>query len=219
MLPGLNRYSLIFTLITFSSLYSEIVTAAESVNLVGLFSGKAIVMIDGQNHVLSPGQQINGVTFIKVIGEDAVLDVDGKQQRYSMGSGVSLDFAAPEVTRKTLYSNQRGMFHTVGSINGQTVEFIVDTGATTVAMSDTQAEKLNIQYRLYGKETTASTASGIARAYLIKLKNVKVGDISQNNVQGVVIEGGYPSKVLLGMSFLNRIRVEKNGDTMILEAR
>jgi len=195
------------------------VFAADSVQVVGMFPGMVVVQIDGQQKILKQGVLTKGVKFVKAVGENVVLEIDGKQQTFRLGSTISTNFAAPKVTRKTIRANNRGMFHTTGSINGHVINFLVDTGATTVAMSSLHAKKLNIRYRLDGEETIASTASGRAKAYRVNLKTVKVGAIMQRNVIGLVIDGAYPREVLLGMSFLNRLKVEKTGDLMVLEAR
>lgn len=198
---------------------STSVFAVDSVQVVGMFPGKVVVQVDGEQKILKKGVLTNGVKFVKAAGENVVLEIDGKQETFRLGSTISTNFAAPKVTRKTIRANNRGMFHTTGSINGHVINFLVDTGATTVAMSSLQAKKLNIRYRLEGQETIASTASGRAKAYRVNLKTVKVGAIMQRNVIGLVIDGAYPREVLLGMSFLNRLKVEKTGDLMVLEAR
>ena len=152
-------------------------------------------------------------------GETAVLEVNGQRARYKMGGAISLQFNEPTTTSKQIYADQRGMFHTVGSINGYTVNFLVDTGATTIAMNANQARRLGLDFRLQGELTQAQTASGVARAYYLKLDIVKVGDISQRNVDALVIDGTHPREVLLGMSFLNRLKVEKQGNVLHLEHR
>ena len=193
--------------------------AVESLNVVGLFPGKVVLIIDGEQKIVKQGSEVSGVRYIRQEEDSVVLEINGIQSSYKLGSGVSLDFKSPDTIRKSIYADGRGMFKTIGSINGQTIRFLVDTGASTVAMSAVQAKKLNIRYRLEGKETTARTASGIAKAYLVKLDSVKVGEISQNNVTAMVIDGAFPKQVLLGMSFLSRLKVEKTGDVMVLESR
>jgi len=200
-------------------IYSVPINAAESIKVVGMFPGKVVVQIDGEHKILKQGVLTDGVRFVKVAGENIVLEVNGMQKAFRLGSDITTNFAAPKVIRKSIRANHRGMFHTTGSINGHVINFLVDTGATTVAMSSLQAKKLNIRYRLEGTETVASTASGRAKAYRVNLKTVKVGAITQRNVVGLVIDGAYPREVLLGMSFLNRLKVEKTGELMILEAR
>jgi len=209
-----NRYLILMLSLLISPAY-----AVETIYVVGLFPGKVVLMIDGEQKIIRQGSEVNGVRYIKPSNEDVVLEIDGIQKIYKMGMAISTSFKKPVVKRKTIYANKRGMFLSVGSINGQPIRFLVDTGATTVAMSSVHAKKLNIKYRLEGKQTTASTASGIAKAYRVNLKAVKVGEIEQKNVVGLVIDGGFPREILLGMSFLNRLKVEKSGAVMTLESR
>ena len=63
-----------------------------------------------------------------------------------------------------------------------------------------------------------STANGVVPAYRVKLDEVRLGDISLNNVDGVVTIGSQPI-VLLGMSFLNRMEMKRDGETMTLKKR
>jgi len=209
-----NRYLILLLLFVNTTVY-----AVDSLHVVGLFPGKVVLMIDGKQTIIRHGAESEGVRYIKPVGEDVVLEINGIQKVYKMGMAISTSFTAPEVKRKTIYANKRGMFLSIGSINGQSIRFLVDTGATTVAMSSIQAKKLNIKYRLEGTETTARTASGIAKAYRVNLKSVKVGGILQKNVVGLVIDGAFPKEILLGMSFLNRLKVEKTGGVMTLESR
>ncbi|MDH5518818.1 MAG: TIGR02281 family clan AA aspartic protease [Gammaproteobacteria bacterium] len=193
--------------------------AAESVQVVGMFPGKVVLLIDGQQYIIKQGQSAQGVSYIRPVANDVMLEINGERSNYKMGMAVSLDFKKSATQSKTIYADSRGMFQTTGTINGRAVRFLVDTGATAVAMSSEQAKKLNIRYRLTGKPTTTQTASGVAQAYVVKLKSVKVGDISQSDVLAVVIEGAYPTDALLGMSFLKQLKVEKSGNTMLLQTR
>ena len=121
--------------------------------------------------------------------------------------------------QEKLYANERGMFLTVGSINGQSVRFLVDTGATSVAMNKAQAKKLGVRYRIEGEPATASTASGFVRSYRVHLKSVTMGKIRRTNVEAMVIDGNHPGPILLGMSFLRGLKIDKSGDTLLLQQR
>ena len=211
--------SLLLKLVLLSVLLVSPVYAVDSIHVVGLFPGKVVLMIDGEQQIIKQGAEKLGVKYIKKSADSVVLEINGKQTHFKMGSSISLNFVKPDVTRKSIYADRRGMFKTTGSINGQSVQFLVDTGATTIAMSSIEAKRLNISYRLNGKQTTTRTASGIAKAYLVNLKVVKVGVIEQKNVKGIVIAGAFPKQVLLGMTFLNRLKVEKSGNVMVLESR
>lgn len=111
------------------------------------------------------------------------------------------------------------MFRTVGSINGYPVNFLVDTGASIVAMNSIQAKRLGIQYLLDGNPTMVSTAGGNVAAYNIRLKNVSVGQIKLQDIDAVIIEGAHPEDVLLGMSFLGRLNVKNENEVMMLETK
>ena len=63
------------------------------------------------------------------------------------------------------------------------------------------------------------TANATMTGYRISLDAVRVGDITLNNVEGIVLEGRYPEDALLGMSFLNRMQMRRDGDTLTLVRR
>ncbi len=112
------------------------------------------------------------------------------------------------------------MFLTVGTINGRTVRFLVDTGATTVAMNKSQAENNSVcDYRMKGERIVISTASGNVKGYRVRLKSVSLGKIKQRNVEAMVIDGDHPGPILLGMSFLGKLKVEKEGNAMTIRQR
>ena len=94
---------------------------------------------------------------------------------------------------------------------------MVDTGATSVSLSASEAQRLGINYR-NGRRAYARTANGVIGVYVVRLDHVKVGDITLNNVEATVSEG--PAHVaLLGMSFLNRMEMRRDGQTMTLTQR
>ncbi|MDA1107981.1 MAG: TIGR02281 family clan AA aspartic protease [Proteobacteria bacterium] len=201
-------------------LASPALLAVNTVVVLGLFQHKAIVIIDGKQQALTVGQTSpEGVKLVSATSNEAVLEIDGKQNTYGLGSQVNTHLAPLNQTSVTIIRNPQGMFATVGTINGLTVNVLVDTGATLVAMNSAEAKRLGINYRLNGQPTTASTASGIAPAYVVKLTKVKVGDIELREVDGMVIEGLSPPEVLLGMSFLGRLEMQHSGQTMLLKQK
>ena len=108
---------------------------------------------------------------------------------------------------------------TPGSINRQPVHFMVDTGATWVAMNSHEARRLGIDYRVNGNRSMVSTANGIVPVFLVNLDQVKVGDIVLSNVKGAVLEGSSPEQILLGNSFLNRVEMQRSGEMMLLKKK
>ncbi len=108
----------------------------------------------------------------------------------------------------------------VATINGVgAYRFIVDTGATLVSMSGREARRLGIDYRLEGTPATSSTASGISAIYIVRLDRVKVGDIEMRNVRAAIHDGDFPARALLGMSFLNRVELRRDGDVLELRQK
>jgi aspartyl protease family protein len=191
------------------------------ITVSALFSGKAVVIVNGgKPRTLSAGEATaEGVKLISATSEAAVIEFEGRRQRLSVGEGTRVASAptANSSGRTTILADSRGHFFTTGSINGISVRFMVDTGATSVSLSSAEAGKLGINYRT-GRRAQSNTANGLISVFVIQLDNVRVGEITLNNVTATVSEG--PSHVaLLGMSFLNRTQMTRDGDTMILVRR
>lgn len=196
-------------------------TYATNVSVVGLFSGKAIVTINGgKQKLLKAGEKTpEGVKLLSADSNRAVLEIDGKQQSLGLGEGVSTGGVQDSGGKAsvTLTADAQGHFITTGSINGSPTRFLVDTGASAISMSSAEAKRLGIAY-LNGQKGLSATANGVAQIYRVSLNNVKVGDISLNGVEGIVHESAMPV-VLLGMSFLNRVDMKREGSSMVLTKR
>ena len=189
----------------------------KQITVEALFSGQAMVKVDGQRRLLKIDKPSpEGLLLISADSRQAVIEVDGKRQTYPLGAHVSTQYAEPEVITAKIWRDQSGSYTTVGSINGLTVNFLVDTGASAVAMDTIDAKRLGIQYKLDGDPIYVSTANGRAPAYEVELDRVQVGDITLHQVRGFVIEGAGSGRVLLGMSFLNRVKMEDQGTVLLL---
>jgi aspartyl protease family protein len=191
---------------------------AASVSVMGLFKDKAIVSIDGgKPRTLSVGQTVQGVKLVAADSTGASFVVDGKPR--TLGMGQSFAGGTPVGTRQTvsLTADARGHFAARGSLNGFPVTFLVDTGATSIAISADEARRMGLDYRA-GQATGVSTAAGVVPAWNVKFNTVKVGGIVLNQVDGMVVESGL-SIPLLGMSFLNRMDMQRDGQTMTLTQR
>lgn len=193
--------------------------AATDVNVVGLFGGKAVVSINGaQPRTMSIGQKSpEGVTLVAVDRETATFEIDGKRRTLKMGQAYASVGAASGSGSVTLKADGRGHFVTSGQVNGGSVQFLVDTGATVVALPAADAKRLGLEY-IRGERGIVQTAGGPTPAYRIKLDTVRVGDITVHGVDAVVLEGGL-AIALLGMSFLNRTEMKRDGETMVLIKR
>ena len=207
-------------LLTTQLLLSGPAFAIAQIEVQALFGGKAIVMIDGQRRMLSIGDTSpEGVKLVNADSKHAVLEVDGTTKSYRPGGAISLSYAKPEMREEKIFADDRGMFNSIGTINGRTVRFLVDTGATTVAMNKTQARNLGIDYRMKGERIVVSTASDHVKGYRVRLNSVSLGKIKLKNVDAMVIDGNHPGPILLGMSFLGKLKVEKSGGVMKIRQR
>jgi len=191
---------------------------ATSVSVVGLFKDKAIVSIDGgKPRTLSLGQTVQGVRLVAANSDSASFDVEGKRRTLGMGqsfAGGATMGARPSVS---LTADARGHFAAMGAINGYPMTFLVDTGATTIAISAAEARRIGLDYRS-GQAVGVGTAAGVVPAWRVTFNTVKVGGISVNQVDGMVVEAGL-TVPLLGMSFLNRMEMKRDGQTMTLIQR
>lgn len=208
-------------ILLFLSVASNAAGAVEDISLQALFADKAIFVIDDARHVLSVGETSKeGVKLIATdtAAEQAVVEIDGKREVVKLGIVMS-GFTPAKQASVTLWAASGGHFHADGIINGQPVRFLVDTGATTVALSGDEASRLGIDYRKRGRPGYASTAAGVVRAYTLKLDKIELGPIVLYDVDAGVIEGSFPREALLGMSFLGRLDMQRQGDHMELRQR
>lgn len=191
--------------------------AVERVHVTALFEGKAMLEIDGKRRMLSVGQTSpEGVKLVSSNSASAVLEINGEQATYRLGSRVGGRYTPPGESSVRILPDRVGMYRVQGEINGHPVRFLVDTGATLIAMNAGDARSMGIDYRLKGQPMVVNTASGQARAYRIKLDEVSVGNITVRNVEAAVVDGDSPDHVLLGMSFLGRLDLERSGSVMVL---
>lgn len=193
--------------------------AASTVEVKGLFAGSALLIIDGKQRLLKQGRRSpEGVLLVSANSKFAVVEVDGQRHKLTVSRRISSGFQKAEKATVRLQSDSRGHYMTPGRINGKAVEFMVDTGATTVAMNLPTAKRLGINYRI-GREIQLSTANGLAKAYLVQLDSVRVGDVEVRNVQGTVSIGDFPRVILLGNSYLSRVEMNKDGGILVLESK
>lgn len=193
---------------------------ATEVALVGLYSGKALVVIDGgKPHSIAVGAKTpEGVKLLSVGEGGADFEIDGRRRHLIIGQqavSTGSDSSSPGVA--TLTADAAGHFITIGTVNGAPTRFLVDTGATMVALSAVDAARANVDYRS-GKPGVMMTANGPVRVWHVVLNSVRVGEVVVNQVDASVQETNLPF-ALLGMTFLNRMEMKRDGSTMILKKR
>lgn len=191
---------------------------AADVALVGLIGARAIVVIDGAApRTLAPGQKTaEGVMLLGTEKDAARFEIDGKKRTLRIGTAYSA--SGPGRQSVTLKADARGHFVTMGSINGGSVRFLVDTGATLISLPAGEARRLGIDY-MRGRRGQVQTANGVAMVYRVKLDTVRIGDVTLSNVDAVVRKDDATGVTLLGMSFLNRMEMKRDGQNMTLTKR
>lgn len=195
--------------------------AQPNVRVVGLFPNAAVLSIDGQRTLVKAGQTgPQGVEVISADSRSAVLKVNGETATYTLsrdyGSG---GFATPEKQRLTISKGAAGHYWVTGSVNGNSVPFLVDTGATSIAINAAQAQRLGLDFKNRGTPVTVSTASGTEQAWRVQLNSVKIGTIEVLGVDAMVLDSAFPRDALLGMSFLNRVSWREEQGALIVEAK
>ncbi|HEY5636230.1 MAG TPA: TIGR02281 family clan AA aspartic protease [Burkholderiales bacterium] len=193
---------------------------AGDVSLIGVFPGKAAVLaIDGGNpKTVKIGQTWSGVTVREVERNRALIEFDGKRRTLNLGQHYRSEGAQGDARQSvTLAADTRGHFVTEGTVNGAGVRFLVDTGATMISLSAAEARRLGLDYQK-GERRTAVTANGHAPAWHVKLNTVTLGAIELRNVDAIVLENSSDT-ALLGMSFLNRVEMKREGQNMTLIRR
>jgi len=195
------------------------VADAANVGLAGLFSGKALLTINGgaPRIVALGATSEEGVKVVAIDGDTATLEVDGKKRVLRVGQNVASQSSGSGPASAVLTADGRGHFMTTGTINGASVRFIVDTGASLIALGASDARRMGIDASK-GQLGRSQTANGITVVSYVKLDTVRVGDIVLNNVDASVFQHDMPV-ALLGMSFLNRMEMQHSGNTMTLKKR
>jgi len=186
-----------------------------------LGSDKALLLIDGELRTMTVGQSLKGVRLVGLTNGQAQIEVSGKRETLVYGASpasVGDASAAPGAGRQIVLSaGSGGHFTANGSINGNTTQFLVDTGATSVSISQAEADRLNLRYR-DGRRAMTQTANGAVPAHVVQLASVRIGDVEVRHIEAIVIPGDM-GFVLLGNSFLSRFQMKRDNDVMVLELR
>jgi aspartyl protease family protein len=195
--------------------------AASSVTLTGTIGSRAILIVNGAPpKTVAVGESFQGVKLVSLQAEQAVVESEGKRVTLRMDTPVSIGGnggGSSGGTRIVLPADSRGHYMTQGAINGRTVTFMLDTGATTIALSAADAQRIGLDYSK-GQPVQMSTANGVSQGYRLRLRSVRVGDVEVYDIDAIVSEQPMPF-VLLGNSFINRFSMRRDADQMVLEKR
>lgn len=195
------------------------IAARAEVALIGTIGDKAaVIAIDGGDpKTVKVGQKWRGITIIAVEKDRAIVEIDGKKRVLAQGQHYRQAGPLSDRQSVTLAADSTGHFISEGSINGIPIRFIVDTGASSIALPGAEARRMGIDYRK-GQRGVSQTANGPVQIYVLTLETVRLGSIELTGVEAIVIEGGL-NVALLGMSFLNRVEMKQEGRTMTLIRR
>lgn len=194
---------------------------ATEVEVIGVSPGRsATLAIDGgPATTLSVGQSTGPVTLLRVDRAGAVLSVDGITQTLTLGKTRVSSSGGSRGSAITLAADPHGQFYASGAVNGQSVRFLVDTGASLTTLSRKHAQKIGLRYR-HGAQTFASTANGIVKGWHISLDSVRVGEVTVRDVEAMIIDNDALGGVaLLGMSCLNRFDMQHQAGSLVLRQR
>jgi aspartyl protease family protein len=184
-----------------------------------LAKGSAVLIIDGKQTMLREGARSKeGVLLVSADGKQAVIEVEGKKQKLTLSRRISTQFAQTARAEVTIPSGQGGHFFTMGLINGMPVQFLVDTGATSIAMNAQEAQRLGLDYRA-GASIMMNTANGQAQGFVVVLPKVSVGNIELHQVDAIVSAGDSPTIILLGNSYLGRLDMSVNSGLLTLKEK
>ena len=193
-----------------------------SVSFNGSLGQKAaLLLIDGEPRTVAVGNVVAGVKLISLEDNRANVEYGGRRHVLMLGASpgrVGEATPAPFSGRQIVLSaGPGGHFTTNGAINGQATQFLVDTGATSISISQVEAERMGLRFR-EGRRLMTQTANGAVPAYQVQLASVRVGDVEVRNVDAIVIPGQM-SHVLLGNSYLNRFQMRRDNESLTLELR
>jgi aspartyl protease family protein len=193
--------------------------AVDYIELKGLFGKKAaLVDVDGKEITLKLGVPKAGVTLLEVKGKGVILDVQGQRRQFSLSKQTTGSYKKPATKIVRIASGKGGHYWVTGKVNIHSVDFVVDTGATTISMNASTAKRLGLDYSS-GEPIRLSTANGLKDARLVKLNKVTIGQITQYNVKATIAYDDALPFVLLGNSFLQGVNWRKENGVLILESK
>lgn len=194
------------------------VALAQEVGLAGIMGSKAMLMINGSEPQAVPvGQTLDGVKVLSVQGDQVMIEIGGKKRPLHVGQ-YAVGAANGDGSGKIIMTaDGQGHFYTTGTINGTSVRFLVDTGATMISLGMNDARRIGMDFNR-GEKALTNTANGQAVVSKVQLDTVRIGDVTLHNVGALIHQTDMPT-ALLGMSFLNRMEMQRDGSTMTLKKR
>lgn len=219
----INKLLLITTFFLAFSGFSLVSVAQEEqssriIIVKGLFKNAALLQVDGEQVLIKVGKSKKGIKLLKANSKDAVLEINGQRQQVGLSKQVGGTYQTAR-SRVVRIASQEGGHHWVrGQINDRNVDFVVDTGASIIAMNLSTAKRLGIDYQK-GQPGYVSTANGVTEMRIVTLNKVTIGEITQYNVKASVSLNDALPVTLLGNSFLSRTNMRTENGVLVLESK
>ena len=159
------------------------------------------------------GLTMQALAWIVLLGLGVFFFSDVLDKQHNPNQDLQTRYGEEGMREVVLQRNKFGHYVTTGAINGKPVVFMLDTGATGVAIPDAVASNLGLKR---GRAFATQTANGVSTSYAANLDSVSVGEIELQNVRAGITPGLQTKQILLGMSFLKHIEFTQRGDTLIL---
>lgn len=195
--------------------------SSQNIQVMGLFKNMAVLNINHHRTVMHVGDEAAGdVKLLAANSEKALFEIKGHRVALTLSdnSSISTDFPEASSAHQAQLISNGGLYAITGAINGQLANFVMDTGATYVTLSPQQARNLHLDYHT-GRRMMMDTANGKATAHIFTIKRIRIGGIELHNVDAAVMSNLSSSKILLGMSFLNRVDMKHGNGFMVLKQR
>ncbi len=201
-----------------AGLLCSLSAVAGEVGLAGILGSRAMLMIDGgEPQAVRVGETVGGVRLVSIQSDQVVVEIGGKKRPLRIGQHAVGSVSADGGGRIVLTADGQGHFVTTGTVNGTSVRFLVDTGASMISLGAADARRIGLDFNR-GQKGLTNTANGQAVVSRVMLDTVRVGDITLHNVEALIHQTEMPV-ALLGMSFLNRMEMQRDGSTMTLKKR
>ena len=159
------------------------------------------------------GMGMIALAWAILLGLLAVFFSDRLEEQRNPNQEVQSAVVADGIREVVLRRNRSGHYVATGRINGESVEFLLDTGATTISVPARLARRLGLSR---GRPVLASTANGTITTYATRLRTVELGDILINDVEATINPHMGGNGILLGMSFLKSLEFTQRGNTLTL---
>lgn len=194
--------------------------AQDNIVVTGLLKNMVVLEVNGVQRTIRAGKTSpEGILLVSADTKRAIVEIDGKRHTLQLSRRIGgVKYSAPAKTVVRIPGGRGGHHYTPGRINGRSVNFLVDTGATSLSLNSIMAKSIGIKFSS-GKKISLQTANGITSGYQVTLQSVAVGDLKLSNVEAVVVEGQYPAEILLGNSYLSRVNFKVESGVLILESK